>query len=63
VAPAAPGKSTLRAGWHLAQLLIGTDDPMETCEVGRIRLQGDAARLVPVLFPAQHPQLQLGDRY
>ncbi len=63
VVPAAPGTSALRAGWHLAQLLIGTDDPLETCEVGRIRLQGDAARLVPVLFPAQHPQLQLGDRY
>jgi len=63
VVPAARGRTSLRAGWYLAQLLLGTDDPMETCEVGRVRLAGDAARLVPVLFPAQHPQLQLGDRY
>ncbi len=63
VVPAAAGRSSLRAGWHLAQLLLGTDEPLETCEVGRIRLAGDAARLAPVLFPAQHPQLQLGDRY
>jgi predicted N-acetyltransferase YhbS len=63
VVPAAVGRSAVRAGWHLAQLLIGTDDPMETCEAGKIRLSGDAARLVRVLFPAQHPQLQLGDRY
>ncbi len=63
VVPAAAGRTSLRAGWHLAQLLLGTDEPMETCEVGRIRLAGDAPRLVPALFPAQHPQLQLGDRY
>ncbi|HYD39657.1 MAG TPA: GNAT family N-acetyltransferase [Anaeromyxobacter sp.] len=63
VVPAKGGRTSLRAGWYLAQLLLGTDEPMETCEVGRIRLTGEAARLVPVLFPAQHPQLQLGDRY
>jgi predicted N-acetyltransferase YhbS len=63
VVPAPRGRTSLRAGWHLAQLLLGTDEPLETCEVGRIRLAGDAARLVPALFPAQHPQLQLADRY
>ncbi len=28
---------------------------------GEVRLTGDAARLVPVLFPAQHLQLTLAD--
>jgi predicted N-acetyltransferase YhbS len=63
VPPAAAGRSSVRAGWHLAQLLLGTDEPLETCERAEIRLAGDAARLVPALFPAQHPQLQLADRY
>lgn len=63
VVAAAGGRTALRAGWHLAQLLLGTDDPLETCARARIRLAGDAARLVRVLFPAQHPQLQLGDRF
>lgn len=63
VGPPAPSRSVVRGGFRLAQLLLGTDDPLEACAQGGIRLTGDAARLVPVLFPAQHPQLQLADRY
>jgi predicted acetyltransferase len=56
-------KSHLKAGDEIAQLLIGTDEPLEICESAKIRLTGEAARLVPVLFPNQHPQLHNGDRY
>jgi hypothetical protein len=63
VAANGAGRSAIRGGHQVAQLLIGTDEPMEVCEAGKIRLSGDAARLVPVLFPNQHPQLHLLDRY
>jgi hypothetical protein len=47
----------------VARLLLGSDAPLEVCDAGKLRLTGDAARLVPVLFPAQHPQLTLADRF
>lgn len=61
----APAKSAnqIKGGFEIAQLLIGTDDPMEICEGGKMRLAGDAARLVRVLFPNEYPQLQNADRY
>lgn len=59
----AAGRNAIRGGHEVAQLLIGTDEPMEVCEAGKIRLSGDAARLVSVLFPNQHPQLHQLDRY
>jgi hypothetical protein len=57
------GGSAIRGGHEIAQLLIGTDEPLELCEAGGIRLSGDAARLAAVLFPNQHPQLHQLDRY
>jgi len=52
----------VRGGDHVAQLLIGADDPREIAEAGRMKVTGDAGRLLGVLFPAQHPQLSLRDR-
>jgi len=56
-------KHAVRGGDEIAQLLIGTNDPAETIEAAGIRLSGDAKRLVPVLFPAQHPMLCPWDGY
>jgi hypothetical protein len=54
---------SIRGGDHIAQLLIGTDDPGELVESAGMRLRGEAGRLLPVLFPDQHPQLHVADRY
>lgn len=50
-------KHAIRGGDEIAQLLIGTDEPGEIVEAGKIRLTGDAKQLVEVLFPNQHPML------
>ncbi len=62
---AAPTKSKHRiaGGSEVAQLLIGSDEPSEVIEGGRMKLTGDAAELVEVLFPNQHPMLDSWDRY
>ncbi|WP_437747570.1 GNAT family N-acetyltransferase [Sorangium sp. So ce1504] len=60
---AAGARSAVGGGWAVARLLLGSDAPLEVCDAGKLRLAGDAARLVPVLFPAQHPQLTLADRF
>ena len=52
----------IRGGDHVAQLLIGADDPQTIAEGGRLKVTGDAKRLLGVLFPAQHPQLSIRDR-
>ena len=59
----ASSRNAIRGGHEIAQLLIGTDEPMEICEAGKMRLSGDAAQLLPVLFPNEHPQLHQADRY
>jgi predicted acetyltransferase len=56
-------RHALRGGEEIAQLLIGTDDPRQVIAAGGIRATGDALRLAEALFPAQHPQLCLWDRY
>ena len=56
-------KHVVRAGPHVAQLVMGTDDPLEVAERGRMRLAGDARELVRVLFPRQYPMLCARDRY
>jgi len=56
-------QSAIRGADEVAQLILGTDEPEEVCEAGRIRFSGDARRLVRVLFPAQHPMLESRDRY
>lgn len=57
------GRSSIHGDHEVAQLLIGTDEPGEVCEAEKMRLIGDSARLVPVLFPNQHAQLHLLDQY
>ncbi|HUU21038.1 MAG TPA: GNAT family N-acetyltransferase [Phycisphaerae bacterium] len=57
-----PTRSAIRGGDWIAQLLIGTDEPGEVIEAGKIRLTGDARVLAEVLFPNQHPMLGTLDR-
>jgi hypothetical protein len=56
-------KHSIRGGEEIAQLIIGTDEPEETIEAGRMRVRGDARKLARVLFPNQHPMLAPWDRY
>lgn len=56
-------KHAIRAGKELAQLLIGTDDPLAIVRQFGIRLVGDARKLVPVLFPARNPMLSSRDGF
>ena len=53
----------IRGGGEVAQLLVGTGEPEEIIRAAGIRLSGDAGRLVPVLFPNQHPMLGALDRF
>jgi predicted N-acetyltransferase YhbS len=55
--------AAIRAGSAAAQLLLGTEDAMTVCEMARVRVRPEAARLLAALFPAQHPQLHLADRF
>jgi ribosomal protein S18 acetylase RimI-like enzyme len=50
-------------GDEMAQLLLGTTDPFEIAAGHQTRITGDARRLLPFLFPDQHPLLHLADRY
>jgi hypothetical protein len=52
-----------RGGAEMAQLLLGTEGASEVAEAGRFELGGVAATLLPILFPAQYPQLSQLDRY
>ena len=61
VGPGSPSRHAVRGGSAVAQLLIGTDEPGETCQAGRIRLSGDARPLVETLFPNRHPVLAAWD--
>lgn len=66
VVPADPGTRAphvVRGGDAVAQLLIGTDDPLEVARRRGVKLSGDAPMLLPALFPAQHPVLHSADRY
>ncbi len=57
VVPAVKTPHTIQGGPEIAQLVIGTGDPAEIVEGGKIKLSGDTAALVDVLFPEQYPQL------
>ncbi len=63
VAPAGPTRNTIRGDDHIAQLLLGTDEPGEVIEGGKITVTGDAQRLAPILFPNQHPIMGLWDHF
>ena len=54
----ATGNNTIAGNQAIAQLLLGTEDPAEIVAVNGIALHGDAKRLLPVLFPPQHPQME-----
>ncbi len=49
---------TIRGGQALARLVVGSESPDEVVELGSIQLGGDAATLLPVLFPPQYPQME-----
>jgi Acetyltransferase (GNAT) domain len=51
----------LQAGPALAQLVVGTDTPYELAATAPIELSGDAGMLLPILFPAQNPQMSNDD--
>ena len=53
----------IRGGNRIAQLLMGTDDPAAIIEVAGMKITGEARALAEVLFPNQHPQLGLRDRF
>jgi predicted N-acetyltransferase YhbS len=55
--------SAIRGGHEVAQLLVGTDDPLEIRAQFRLRLSGAGRELLPVLFPDQHPTLHLADYF
>lgn len=63
VTVASPGSapSAIRGGHEIAQLLLGTDEPMEIVTANRTRLTGDAKELLGVLMPNQHPMLGAWD--
>lgn len=63
VAPAARTRHAIRGGDEIAQLLIGTDEPREIADAGRIRLSGQAGQLIDVLLPNQHPALAAWDHF
>jgi len=51
----------IEGGPEIAQFVVGADDPAEIVERAGMRLHGDAARLLPVLFPPQDPQMENQD--
>jgi hypothetical protein len=63
VGPAERARHALRGGDWVAQLLIGSEEPAETFERGRMRFAGDARGLAAALFPAQRPHLNAWDRF
>jgi len=63
VVPPRKTKHVIRGGDEVVQLLLGTDEPSEVVEAGKMRLSGEAAELAEVLFPVQWPQLSQLDRY
>jgi len=56
-------KHAVRGGEEIAQLLIGTEQPREVAEAGRMRLAGDAGKLIEALFPIQYPMLAAPDMF
>ena len=57
------GRHAVRGGHEVTRLLLGSDEPGEIVEAAGIRLAGDARKLLPVLFPNQHPMLSPWDSF
>ena len=55
--------AAIRGGEEIAQLLIGSDDPIEIARAAGTKLSREARMLAAILLPAQHPMICLGDRY
>lgn len=51
----------IHGGHEIAQLLLGSDEPMAIVEAHRTRLTGQARELLGVLMPHQHPMLSAWD--
>ncbi len=63
VTPGGRSRHMIRGGDHVAQLLVGTDDPAEIIRAARLRTTGDALAMAAVLFPNEHPVLGLPDHF
>ena len=50
--------SAIEGGGEIAQLVVGSDEPGEIVEAAGTALRGEAARLLPVLFPPQYPHME-----
>ena len=61
--PGAASRHAIRGSDEIARLTIGTEPPEETTEAAATRVTGDARRLMPILFPPQHPMLGAWDRF
>ena len=57
VVPVVATVHVIRGGQALAQLVVGTESPDEVVEMAGIQVSGDAAQLLPILFPIQYPQM------
>lgn len=55
VGPAAQTEHCVAGGNRVARLLIGSDEPGEVVRDADMKLTGDAAQLVEILFPNRHP--------
>ena len=56
--PMAVADNTLVGGQAIIQLLLGCESADEVVAVNGIKVSGDATRLLPILFPALHPQME-----
>jgi len=54
----AQSDNVIVGGQAIAQLLLGSESADEIVDVNGIEVRGDAQRLLPVLFPAQYPQME-----
>ena len=54
----AVGPNAISGDQAVTQLLLGCEEADEVVAVNGIEVCGDAARILPVLFPAQYPQME-----
>ena len=56
-------RHSLNAGYDLAQLLVGVEEPEEIMRRSGMKATGDAKAVVASLFPHQHPSLSNWDHF
>ena len=56
-------KHSVKGNEKIVQLLMGTDEPLETAQSVGIKFSGDGKKLAEILFPNRHPQLAARDSY